>query len=144
MWREKYRNPGAIGIVQRLLPPAGLLLIAAKALQDIAGNTIKTEIITPDLIIEAVACNFQLTPSDIKSRKRDGVTALARQVAMYLVRQETNCSLTEAGKELGNRSPATVSYAYQKIAGDINSSPSLRRKVFEIKQSVHSKKSISD
>ena len=68
------------------------------------------------------------------SRKRDEMTVLARQVAMYLIRQETDCSLAEIGQELGGRTPATVSHAYQKIADDIHNSPSLRRKVFEIQR----------
>ncbi len=112
--------------------------LAAQALKDIAGNEPKTTPITPGLIMEAVVNSFQLTPSDLKSRKRDEATALARQVVMYLIRQETDCSLAEIGQELGGRSPATVSYAYQKIAGDINNSPSLRRKIFQIQQGIYS------
>jgi chromosomal replication initiator protein len=53
---------------------------------------------------------------------------------MYLMRQETDCSLAEIGQEFGGRTPATVSHAYQKIASDINNSPSLRRKVSQIQQ----------
>ena len=112
--------------------------LAAQALKDIAGNEPKPAPITPGLIMEAVVNSFQLTPSDLKSRKRDEATALARQVVMYLIRQETDCSLAEIGQELGGRSPATVSYAYQKIARDINNSPPLRRKVFQIQQGIYS------
>ena len=121
-------------LIRTMLTPE----LAAEALKDIASNESKTAPITPGLIIEAVVNSFQLTPSDLKSRKRDEATALARQVAMYLIRQETNCSLAEVGQELGGRSPATVSYAYQKIANDINNSSSLQRKIFEIQQSTYS------
>ncbi|MFC2071798.1 chromosomal replication initiator protein DnaA [Chloroflexota bacterium] len=119
-------------LIRTMLTPE----LAAQALNDIAGNEPKTAPITPSLIMEAVVNNFQLTPSDLKSRKRDEATALARQVAMYLIRQETDSSLAEIGRELGGRSPATVSYAYQKIANDISNSPSLRRKIFEIQQGI--------
>ncbi len=112
--------------------------IAAQALQDIAGNQPKTPRVTPRLIVEAVASSFQLNPSDLRSRKRDEATALPRQVAMYLIRQETDCSLAEIGQELGGRTPATVSHAYQKIASDINNDPTLRRRVFDIQQEIHS------
>ena len=112
--------------------------LAAQALKDIAGNEPQTIPVTPHLITEVVVNSFQLTPSDLRSRKRDEATALARQVAMYLIRQETDCSLAEIGQELGGRTPATVSHAYQKIASDINNSPSLRRKIFEIQQEIHS------
>ncbi|UCC16437.1 MAG: chromosomal replication initiator protein DnaA [Dehalococcoidales bacterium] len=111
--------------------------LAARALKDISSNDLPSTPATPHLIMEAVVDSFQLTPSDLKGRKRDLMTALARQVAMYLIRQETDCSLSEIGKELGGRTPATVSHAYQKIAGDINNDPSLKRKVFDIQQEIH-------
>jgi len=112
--------------------------LAAQALKDISGNESPTAPASPHLIMEAVVNSFQLTPSDLKSRKRDEITALARHVAMYLTRQETDCSLAEIGQELGGRTPATVSHAYQKIASDINNDPSLRRKIFDIQQEIHS------
>jgi chromosomal replication initiator protein len=120
-------------LIRTMLTPE----LAARALTDIADNEPKTAAVTPNLIIEAVINSFQLTPSDLKGRKRDEATALARQVAMYLIRQETDYSLAEVGQELGGRSPATVSHAYQKIANDINNSPSLRRKIFEIQQQIY-------
>ncbi|UCD09660.1 MAG: chromosomal replication initiator protein DnaA, partial [Dehalococcoidales bacterium] len=112
--------------------------LATRALKNISSNDLPSTPATPQLIIEAVVDNFQLTPSDLKGRKRDEMTALARQVAMYLIRQETECSLSEIGKELGGRTPATVSHAYQKIADDINYDPSLKRKVFDIQREIHS------
>jgi len=120
-------------LIRTMLTPE----LAAQALKDIVSNEPKTALITPGLIVEAVVNSFQLTPSDLKGRKRDEATALARQVAMYLIRQETNCSLAEIGQELGGRSPATISYAYQKIANDINNSPSLRRKIVEIQKGIY-------
>ena len=122
-------------LIRALLTPE----LAAQALQDIAGKEPKTASITPHLIIEAVVDSFQLTPLDLKSRKRDKETALARQVAMYLIGQEASWSLTQIGKELGGRGPATVSHAYEKIANDINNSPYLRRKISDIQQKLSSK-----
>jgi len=113
--------------------------LAAQALEDIATKHAKGASITPALVIEAVANSFQLALVDLKSRKRDKETALARQVAMYLIRQETNGSLAQIGKELGNRNPATVSHACEKIASDINASPYLMRKISDIKEKVHHK-----
>ena len=122
-------------LIRVLLTPE----LAAQALQDIAGKEPRTASITPHLIIEAVVASFQLTPHDLKSQKRDKETALARQVAMYLIRQEASWSLTQIGKELGGRGPATVSHAYEKIANDINNSPYLRRKILDIQQTIYSK-----
>lgn len=119
-------------LVRTLLTPE----LAAEALEDIAGKEPKNALITPSLIIEAVANTFQLAPLDLKSRKRDKEIALARQVAVYLIRQETNCSLAQIGKELGGREPITISQAYKKIASDIDANPSLRHKILDIQQRI--------
>jgi chromosomal replication initiator protein len=113
--------------------------IAAQALEDITSKQPKTASITPGLIIEAVAISFQLTPIDLKSRKKDKETALARQVAMYLMRQETNCSLSHIGQALGGKNPSTISHACEKIASDIDASTYLRRKIFDIREQIYPK-----
>jgi chromosomal replication initiator protein len=113
--------------------------LAAQAIEDIASKGNETASITPNLVIETVANSFQLTPSDLRSRKRDRLTSLARQVAMYLIKQKTNCSLTQIGLELGDRDHATVIHACQKIANDINNDPHLRRKILDIQQGLYLK-----
>jgi chromosomal replication initiator protein len=115
-------------LVRAMLTPE----LISKALKDISDSAPKALPPSSGMIMEAVVNCFQLSPADLKSRKRDEATALARQVAMYIMRQETDFSLAEIGKELGGRSPATVGYAYQKIAQDINNNPALRRKVSDI------------
>jgi len=117
----------------------GVLLtpeLAAKAVEDIARKEPRGALLTPNLVLETVANSFQLTLSDIKSRKRDRETALARQVAMYLLKQATNCSLAQIGLELGNRDHATVIHACQKIASELDTNPYLKRKVSEIQQGI--------
>jgi len=106
------------------------------ALDNIASKECPTEPPSLPQISEAVAASFQLPLSALKGRKRDNGTALARQVAMYLMRQETDSSLADIGRELGGRAPATVSHAYEKIATTVNGDPHLRRQVFNIQQEL--------
>ena len=112
--------------------------LATRALDDIASKEPAPARLTAPQIVETVALSFQMPLSELKGRKRDGATVLARQVTMYLMRQETECSLAEIGRELGGRSPATISYAYEKIANNISNDPHLRRQVFNIQQQLHS------
>ncbi len=56
-----------------------------------------------------------------------------------MLRQETNCSLAQIGKELG-RDHSTVIHAYEKIARDTNVNPHLRRKIWDIKQKISQEK----
>jgi chromosomal replication initiator protein len=114
--------------------------IATSALANIASKEKHPAAeITPTSIVEAVAKSFQLSQEDIKSRKRDKETALARRLAMYLCRQETNCSLAQIGQELGNRDAAAVTNACKKIFEDIVKSPYLKRKIRDIQYMLHLK-----
>ena len=112
--------------------------LAAQAIKDIATKAPMSAIITPELIIEAVVNTFQISPRDLKGRRRDKETALARQVAMYLLREEADCSSVQIGQALGGKNPSTVLHACEKIACNIDASPYLREKIQDIKQKIHS------
>jgi chromosomal replication initiator protein len=111
--------------------------LAARAIDDIASKQPKLAPVTPSLIVETVAGAFRICLSDIRGRRRDENIVLARQTAMYLIREETGCSLADIGKELGGRSPATISYACEKMTNALNNDPHLRRQVFNIQQKLY-------
>jgi len=111
--------------------------LAAQALDDISSKEPKSTSLTPGLVLESVADSFQLTPADLQGHKRDKETALARRVTMYLLRQETNCSLAQIGQQLGDRDPSAVTNACKRIAIDITGSPYLRRKISDIQKSIN-------
>jgi len=109
--------------------------LAARAVQDISPSANQTTL-TPELVMKAVAERFRLTPADLTGRKRDRATALARQVAMYLLKEANNCSLAQIGLEFGNRDHATVIHACRKISRDIDNDPYLRRQVLDIRKEL--------
>ena len=116
----------------KLLGVRPSLDVATKALDDLADKAGAQREITPALIIEVVAISFRMTREALLGRQRDKETALARRLAMYVIRQETNCSLTQIGLELGNRDAAAVTAACKKISADIDESPYLKRKYHEV------------
>ena len=133
------------GSLNRIIAYASLLRaevtpeIASRALADIGSKASQDGYITPATVLDAVAESFQLATEVLTSRRRDKEIALARQVAMYLLKQQGSYSLTEIGNNLGGRNPSTVSYACEKVALDIKASPLLRRKVRGIQTSLCSK-----
>ena len=72
-------------------------------------------------ILNTVAAAFHLTPEIIKSKKRSQRIAHARQVAMYLIREDTKLSTVEIGEFL-NRDHSTVIHGWKiiamRVAGD--------------------------
>ena len=113
--------------------------LATQALEDITGKENSSVSITPSLVIEAVAGSFQLAPLDLKGNRRDKETNLARRVAMYLLRQETNCSLAQIGQELGGRDPSAITNAHKRIASDFDTNHYLRRKILDIQKIINPK-----
>jgi len=103
--------------------------LAMQALEDIATRKPILHSISPTKVIELVASSFKLSSADLISRKRDRETALGRQVAMYLLREKTNCSLEQIGKELGGRDHSTVIHACDKISAGLRDSSPLKRRV---------------
>jgi len=95
------------------------------------------------LILQTVADYFSLTVEALISKKKDRKTTLARHIAIYLIREESNCSLTEIGKELGGRNHATILHGYEKIAGELHIKPTLSNQIAEIKEQINWRKSHS-
>ena len=111
--------------------------VAVQAIKDIASTKTLATDNNLELVLQAVADAYKLPLSAIKGRNRDRETVLARQVAMYLLKEITQCSLTRIGTEIGGRDHSTVLHSYSKIASDITTSPSLKNKISSIQRKVH-------
>lgn len=121
----------------KLLRVTPTVEIASKALEDITCKEYLASDITPSVIIQAVAESFQLPREELAGKKRDKDTTMARRLAMYLIRQETNSSLAQIGQELGNRDAGSVTAACKQISSNIEESPFLKRKIRDIQRSLH-------
>ncbi len=110
--------------------------LAAKALEDV-GATRPNARSTPTSIIERVCSHFEMPAEALSGKRRDARTALARQVAMYLIRDELHLSFAEIGASFGGRDHSTVVHACEKIDEEININPQLRRQVLDIRTELH-------
>jgi len=94
--------------------------------------------LTVDQIVDAVAEFYEFAAEDLRGPRRTKHLALARQVAMYLSRQETKASLLSIGRALGNRDHTTIMHGHDKIALQIEQDEQLRRDVLAIKGLLYS------
>jgi len=92
------------------------------------------------LLLRTVADHFGIPAEELINKKRDRKTTLARHVAIYLMREGYNCSLTAIGKELGGRNHATILHGYEKIAGELSINPNLANQIAEIKKKINSRR----
>ncbi|HET9908359.1 MAG TPA: chromosomal replication initiator protein DnaA [Anaerolineales bacterium] len=93
--------------------------------------------VQPEKIIELVAKEWQTSVAALLGRDRSQKIAQPRQVAMYLLRKETDASLPQIGEVLGGRDHTTVMYAIEKIASEIETKTDLRKRVVNIKQQLY-------
>ena len=87
---------------------------AQNAISDILNND-QPPPMTVEKIIEEVSRTFGVTTDDIRSSKRSSNISSARQIAMYVVREITQLSMSSIGDEFGGRDHSTVVYAIQQV-----------------------------
>jgi chromosomal replication initiator protein len=110
------------------------LQMATNALSDFLPQRSQ---LTPTDILQTVADFFNVEPESITGRDRSKAVALPRQVAMYLMREESGISLPRIGLELGGRDHTTVMYACEKVADLIESDDQMRRQMLQLKERLN-------
>ncbi len=114
----------------------GLSLDCAKeALKDII-SPVSARKITCDFIIEIVSNYYNITPVDLKSKRRSNEVAIPRHIAMYLCRTLLDMTFPQIGTEFGNRDHSTVMHACSKVSDEINSLPDTRKDIDELKKRI--------
>ena len=94
---------------------------------------------TSDVIIEEV-CNFyNIDNSALRGQGRTKDTALARQVAMYLIREMTNLSLKEIGREFENRDHTTVLHSIERVEKLKKSTPEITEVIKDIRSNINAR-----
>lgn len=91
---------------------------------------------TPERIIAAVASHFGVKEDELLGPRRSRRISLPRQVAMYLLREETGESLPKIGQTLGGRDHTTILYGCERVAELLESDDRLRSQVLAIRNSL--------
>ena len=92
--------------------------------------------ITISRIQREVSEYFNVTPSDLKGKKRTKQVTFPRQVAMYIIRDITDYSTTEIGLEFGGRDHTTVMHSCQRIEDRMKGDPTLEPTIGELIRNI--------
>jgi len=128
---------GALNRVMALSTLAGQPLTADIAEATLANLLPQRGTLRPDQIMQAVAQHFGLEVSALQGRSRTRAIARPRQIAMYLIREETDASLPQIGGLMGGRDHTTVLYGCERIAALIEKDADLRREVLRLRQRLY-------
>jgi chromosomal replication initiator protein len=88
--------------------------------------------------VRAVADYYGVNLDQLRSSKRDRAIVVPRQIAMFLIREETDISLLRIGAELGGRDHSTVLHACDKIARELADNDEMRREISAVREMIYS------
>ena len=108
--------------------------IASRALAALTPNP--TSPTDPQAIIKAVASYFNLSPQALSSKSRARPIAEARHITMYLLREDAQLALKQAGLLLGHRDHSTVIHSIQKVTHMLTCDPHLSLQLVEIRSTI--------
>ncbi|MEZ4500452.1 MAG: chromosomal replication initiator protein DnaA [Thermomicrobiales bacterium] len=111
------------------------LPLAMEALS-IGKTSHRRDDLTPDEIIRAVASYYQVDVNAMSGRSRSREIVVPRQIAMYVIREETGASLADIGRALGGRDHTTVMHGIEKIESQIHADAALRSQLLSIRDAL--------
>jgi chromosomal replication initiator protein len=123
-----YANMGGMPLTNEL---------AQAVLSNVLYNP-KRRLVTPERIAQAVSEYYSVDLEALRGQKRDRAIVMPRQVAMYLMRAETEVSLLRIGQELGGRDHSTVLHACDKIDRETQENEELRRDLAAVRELIYS------
>ncbi len=108
----------AYSILQNKMPS---IPVVQELIRDVINDS-KPEPIKTDKIISEVARVYNVTETDILSKRRTAALVLARQVAMYITKQTTDLSYEAIGQEF-KKDHSTVIYNVRQVEKFLQDKP---------------------
>jgi chromosomal replication initiator protein len=109
---------------------------------EFARNVLKEQMaekrsnITTDLIMDTVAKELNIKPSEIRSKSRNSNIVYARRIAIYLARSLTPNSMPQLAQYFGMKDHTAVSHTMKKIQELMKNDEDFRVKVEELSNKV--------
>ncbi len=118
------------GALNRLIAHAELMNrpVTLETARDLLKDQIRhaARTLSVEDIQKKVAAHFNLRPIDILSPRRARAVARPRQIAMYLCKTLTTCSLPDIGRSFGGRDHTTILHGIRKVEELMQSDVSVR------------------
>ena len=108
--------------------------------KEVLGHMMKTKKkeITVDLIIKEVSSFYSLKPAELRSSRRIRSIIQPRQIAIFLSRKLTDCSLVSIGEKFGGKDHATVLHSIKKVEEEMKIKKEFKTTVEKIEAGIKS------
>ena len=107
--------------------------VTVEAIQGLVSTTDEKARLSESRIVSVVADYYNLTPSQLTGKIRTSQIALARHIAMYLVKTMLQLPFTKIGQYFGGRDHATAMKGVEKVEKSLRIDPDMRKAVDELK-----------
>jgi len=97
----------------------------------------ETTTMTIEDIQKLAAEHFKVRVVDLKSKNRSRPLLIARQLAMYLIKNHLDKSLVEIGRAFGGRDHTTVMNSLRKIDKELHINSDLKRDFEDLQNRIH-------
>ena len=111
--------------------------LAQDMLQNILYNP-RRQSLSPEQIVQTVARHYNVPIEQLRGKARDRQIVLPRQIAMYLMREETEAPLMRIGEALGGRDHSTVLHGCDKIEREMAENDDFRRDIGALRELLYS------
>jgi len=108
--------------------------VAVEAVQSLTGGKSLASQLNEQKIINVVSDYYNLTPSQLTGKIRTGQIALARHIAMYLIRITLDIPLKKIGDMFGGKDHTTVMSAIQKVDKGLKNNLELKTAIEELQK----------
>ena len=112
--------------------------VAIEAVQSITNIKNAAAQLSEQKIINVVSDYYNLTPGQLVGKTRTGQIALARHVAMYLIRNNIDVPLTKIGDMFGGRDHTTVMNGILKVENMLKTDESLKAVINDLQKKLKS------
>jgi chromosomal replication initiator protein len=86
-----------------------------------------------EVIQQAVAREWGVTPEGLRSKTRTKALTAPRQVAMFLIRELLSLQLVEIGAAFGGRDHSTVIHSLDRVSGNLREEPGFAQRVGKLR-----------
>ena len=97
------------------------------------NNIRPKKIVSTKEVVKVVADYYNVDEASIYEQTRRKEIVKARQIIMYILREEFNVSYPLIGQKLGGKDHTTVIHSYEKVKNDLKNDPHLVRELDELK-----------
>ncbi len=112
--------------------------LAAQALEHIYSESSprSSASLSTTEVLQGVCAYYNIDIERIRGKQREREVVWPRQVAMYLMRQETSASLLQIGTELGGRDHTTIMHGWEKVQTEMTNNNRVRQEVAAVLESL--------